>query len=108
MDKYKQYILERENAHLYEDGVGFFTYTISDNIFQVNDLFILPEYRSLGYGKKYAGIIEVIAGDNNCDIICCFTCTDANNWKQSHRYILNNGYKIVNKNNTMICYKKEL
>lgn len=108
MDKYKQYILERENANLYEDEYGFFTYVVFDNVFQVNDLFILPEYRKQGNGKQYAEIIESIAYKNNCDIVCCFSCTDANNWEQSHKYILNNGYKIVNKNNTMICYKKEI
>jgi len=108
MDKYEQYILEREDALLYEDKVGFFTYRITDDIFQVNDLFILPEFRKLGFGKNYAKLIEEMANFSGCKLIICFSCKDANNWKQSDKYILLNDYKKIKETNTMIYYQKEL
>ena len=108
MDKYAQYIKERENSELYEDSRGFFTYKILGKFFQVDDLFILPEERNKGNGKDYSKIIEKVAKEEKCDTIYCTTCKQANNWITSHLYIMKHGYKKIKEDENLVYYMKEL
>ncbi len=108
VDKYAQYIKERENLDCYEDEYGFFTYKKEDGVFLVSDLFVLPEYRNKGIGEKYAKKIDDFAKEHGCDIIVCTTCLDAINWEQSHKFIKSSGYHEVSLQGPMIYYKKEL
>jgi GNAT superfamily N-acetyltransferase len=108
VNKYALYIKEREGLDTYEDEKGFFTYEVENEAFVVHDLFVLPEFREKGNGNQYARKIEELARENNCKMLACFTCIDANNWIRSDKYIRSNGYVEVLKEANMIYYKKEL
>ena len=108
IDMYEQYIKEREGAKLYKDERGFFTYRIDYSTFQVNDLFVLPEYRSTKASKEFAKKIDDLAVEHRCEKIFCTTCTDANNWQKSEHYILKNGYEFITEIGNMKYYVKEL
>lgn len=108
LNKYAQYIKEREDLELYEDDKGFFTYKEEDGVFFVSELFVLPEFRENGVGNDYSSKIDELAKEHGCDTIVCTTCFDASNWEQSHKYIKSNGYYEVNVIGPMVYYKKEL
>ena len=105
---YALYIKEREGAEIYEDERGFFTYVVENDIFQINDLFILPELRGNGVGRDFSNLIDEFARKNDCRICVCTTCTDAKNWQVSEAYILASGYTKIKQDATLIYYKKEL
>ena len=108
MNLYAEYIEEREDAKLYHDEDGFFTYKLLNDAFFVKDLYVRKEKRREGIGNKYAKKIEELAKKHDCLVIFCTVCVEANNWEVSKEYIESNDYSYVNKVDTMIYFKKEI
>lgn len=107
--KYSLYVKEREGLETHEDHRGFFTYRVINNgIFEVVDLFILPGFRGRGVGTEYANLIENMAKEFNCNTVYCYSCIEANNWKDSDGYIRAHGYKKTHTEDNMVYYCKEL
>ena len=108
MDKYRQYILEREGADLYEDENGFFTYRIEAKEFFVCDLFVLPDRRRDGHGKNYHDIIASMAKNNKCKRLTCTVCYEADNWEESKVFIESLGFKFLFNKRTLLYYVKDI
>ena len=64
MDKYKQYILERENANLYEDEYGFFSAAYDDYLNEVfldiKDLKVELQRKQKQYSFAAIGVLLLI------------------------------------------------
>jgi GNAT superfamily N-acetyltransferase len=108
MELYKLYLKERENAELYHDDMGFFTYVLKDGDMQVNDIFVKKEYRAIGIGQKYSSMIDKIAKENNCKAIYGFVCLKDPNWQGSYKFQEKMGYKFLRNEDTLFVLKKEL
>lgn len=93
MEKYALYIKERENAELYDCQEGFFTYKVTDNIFFIDNLFVLPEYRLKGIGRKLSDKMDELAKEHKCPLLMCTVSMDAEQPFDSAKFIKKMGYK---------------
>lgn len=108
MDKYAQYVKERTGAELFEDENGFFVYRVDGRNFMVDEIFVLPENRKNGIGRKYSDMIDKMSRENGCSQNICTVCVRSNNYIESFNFIKKMGYKVFKDEYTLLYLIKEL
>ena len=94
---YAKYIKERENKNIIEDDRGFITYFSIDNGkgIQVEDVFVLEEFRKKGVAKEYFDMIEYSAKESKCEYIITSVDMKTKNWEVSVNGLCNNEYSFI-------------
>lgn len=108
MELYKQYIAERENAHLFYNDIGFITWEYGSNSIYIIDIFIIPSERQSGKGKELEQVVLNEAKLRGYKTIICSCCTDTNNWQTSLQILKKVGYEEMMRETNMIWLFKEL
>lgn len=109
MSMFYDYLQERENAVVIEDGFGFAVYKINNDHLYLQDVYIRPEERSKGHAKNYVKLVEEIAKDNEKNILITSFCLNANNWFASKKVVQKCGFKYFAKdkqNKIIYCIKE--
>lgn len=108
MELYKEYILEREAAHLFYNDFGFITWEYLSKSVHIIDIYIRPEYRKSGKGKELEKVVLDEAKTRGYKTIICSACTDTNNWHTSLEILKKVGYQEMLRESNMIWLFKEL
>lgn len=67
---YKDYVENQlKNRFVYEDEFGFITYNFQDEICQLEEIFIKPEFRRQGKASEYYTMCEKIGRENGMKIL---------------------------------------
>ena len=108
MELYKEYIAERENAHLHYNDIGFITWEYQDNCVYIIDIYVRKEFRKSGKGVELEKFVLDEAKLRGYNTIICSACTDTNNWEKSLEILKKVGYEEFMKETNMIWLFKRI
>lgn len=108
MKLYKQYLLERENTHLYYDEDSFITYEFYDDYCYIKDVYVVPEKRRTGKAIELGNMIIALAKDKGYDKVMGSVCLSTNGWKNSLQGMYKVGYTFHDRKEDMIYLIKEI
>ncbi len=109
MSMYKSYIEEQlPNRFVYETDKGFLTYNINGEICQLEEIFILPEFRKQGIASSFYNEIGIIAKEKNCKYLKGSIVPGTNNAEISMKCLFKNGFKLAWTEGSMIYLIKGL
>jgi len=106
---YKDYIAERQKCKFLESPEGFATYSVGDNFYYIQDVYIKPECRGSGASHKLAKEIELMAKECGCKVLK----TTINLWQAGKNYsnlyaILNYGFDLISCDRNVMYFEKRL
>lgn len=113
MNMYKQYLEElHEGKSLINNETGFISYWIRDSIngkeCYIEDIYVAKDYRKSRAAHKLADIVVEIAKKQDCKILTGTVIPTANNSEISLKMMLSYDFKILNSNENVIWFFKEI
>lgn len=106
-EKYQNYIDELETAQLLDSKYGFVTFKIQNEVCNIIDIYINPEYRKKGFASSLADEVFSIAKEAKCKQVHGQVYLNSNYPEKSLIAPLKYGFKIHDASNGVIRYYKE-
>jgi len=66
MSSYGDYMSEVYGKNIEENDFSLVVWTMKDDMFYLEDIYIKPKFRNMGYGKELMKEISKLAKDNGC------------------------------------------
>jgi len=105
---YANYVLEREGFSTIEDPCGFATYKIVGEECYLRDIYLLPEHRKDGVGRKLADEVSRIALSQGCTKLTGTVCPSTRGSTDSLKALLAYGFAVHESRIDFIVLVKEL
>ena len=102
------YLLEREGGDVVTEHYGFMHYSLGDNDIFIRNMYIDPDYRGQKKPKEILEKIESIGREEKKQYVTCQCDINEENPERSIKNILNNGFKVIQLNGSLIQFAKEL
>ena len=108
-DQYMRYCVEQWGRQLIQEPYGFVLFDINTDNAYIADMFIEPEYRDQGLGKKLESRVIDIAKESGCDWISCKVHTSDKDWKKNFDiYTKHCDYMMEDRNGDYIRLVKKI
>lgn len=104
----KDYFLEIQNLHFWENEYGFIAYRIEDTNLHIRHIYVKPEARAMKVATMLADELIDKAKQAGCVTMTADVEPSNNNATDSTKFILSYGLKIVSANEDEILFYKEL
>jgi hypothetical protein len=108
MSLYGKYLAESFGKEIVEDSHGFATFSIVKDECYVENVFVLPEFRSKKKALCYIEEIVEIAKTRQCKYLTTTVNPGINNPERSMKIILSYGFKLHSCDQNKIIFMKEL
>jgi len=108
MELYKNYLLERENTHLYYDEDSFITYEFIDNYCYIKEVYVAPEKRRAGKAIELGKMVQDLAREKGMHYVMGSVCLSTNGWEKSLQGMYKDGYLLKETDGDMIYLIKDL
>lgn len=106
---YKEYLRETYNKLTLENEFGFVIYTIDKDIIYIEDMWIRPHFRGMGYGKQFLNYLSDYGKQKGCTkLMISVVLSSTNSNINLAKYILNLGFEITRANDLIIYLMKGL
>lgn len=106
---YKDYIESQGfDRHVYETEHGFLTYNKRDDILQLEEIYIKPEYRRKGFASKFYKEAERIGREMDCKELKGSIIIGSSNAEGSMICLLKNDFKLHYTDGFIIYLRKEI
>lgn len=107
-DMYEQYVKETAGFELVKQEYGFAAYSITENICTIEDLYVVPDFRSQDKAAQLADIVVEIAKKQGCNTLMATTPIQSNTATESMKAILKYGFKFIGADNRFLFFGKEI
>ena len=102
---YAKFIKERENIKIIESEISFVTYSLG-NIFRIHDMYVVPEFRHSGEGRRLEQPLIKIAKECGYDKIFCTVVPSTANATYNLHIFLKDGFVLDScTTNLIVLYK---
>ena len=113
MSLYADYLAERTDDQVIENEHGFVTFRFlaaddGASACFIVDMYVRPDMRLLGIGKKLADEVTSKAEARGCRELICTTFSHCKGWRDSQKAIVAYGFTPVNNVGDMTIFKKDL
>lgn len=105
---YAKYLKEREGSEIVEKVEGFMVLKFLEDSVYLQDIYVLPEFRKQGMGRKMLEELEILARDAGFSSIVGSCCPTANGSTESLKAILACGFKLRNCEKDIIFLVKDI
>lgn len=105
---YAQYIEERANKYILETEIGFATFSYGPEHVYLEDVYIVPEHRNLKNASKFADEVALIAKEQGKKQLISSVCPQANGSTTSLKVLLGYGFELLNSDNNLIYFVKDI
>lgn len=105
---YAKYVLERENAQILENDVGFIKYVITGKECFLADMFIESTKRSTSLCRNMFAELSKIASDARCEVITANIHLNDKGHVKTLQAAFKLGFKIARAQNDILLIIKEL
>ena len=108
MSHYADYRYEREGKHTLELEYGFAVYSVDGEWCYLEDIYVEPDQRRFGKGKRLNDLIEKIAKGYKCKYMLGSISPSVKGSQESLLALIGAGYKLYSSKPDMIYFKKDL
>lgn len=109
MSAYKDYIEEQlPNRFVFENDFGFITYNIEGDLCNLEEIYILPEHRRLGYASMFYEFMSTKALEYSCKYLVGYITIGTNNSENSMKCLFKNGFKLYDTQGLVIKLMKQI
>lgn len=107
---YAQYLRERTTDEILETDTGFATYRYipDQKAVYIIDIFVLPEFRTMGYAAEIANRIAMIAKEQGCKKMLGSVQPTAKGSDISMKVLIGYGMKLKSAGPDWIIFEKNL
>lgn len=108
LDLYKQYLAEREGAHLIARPWGFAVYKLEPEVCYLQDIYVAPEFRQFGLGVELEQLVIAEALKAGYTAIMGSVVKSTPFGPQMHAIMLGLGYEELKEINDTTYYIKAI
>ena len=109
VSNYRKYVEEQlPNRFVYENEYGFLTYNINEEVCQLEEIYIKPEYRRQGKASEFYERMEELAIEKNCNTLLGSIIIGTNNAEGSMKCLFKNGFTLSHTKDIVIFLTKKI
>ena len=105
---YANYVEETTTKFIYEDQDGFFQYEILGDVLYIQEIYIKPDMRKLGVGRKYINLGEEIANQFDCKYLQGSVIPGSSAATGSLAFQIKCGYELYSSTPYIIFLRKKI